>query len=609
MVKSKDSVLLDYQKSVEDQSVIIKDLKTRLNNMSLSRLGLFLFEILVVGLIIYFGFNLVFDVLLFVPILLFMALVKKQVRLGLDLAYQEQLHWVFTNEVSALLDRKNGYEHGDAYGDEAHPYVSDLDIFGEGSLYASVNRCNTQEGMDLLAQNLLSANDKTIIETRQEAIKEVNGHIDQTFRFRAALHGHQKHQLTAIKRKIDTQLPLELQFTHNKSLRAYTLVVPFLTLACLALGAYYGGSVWDIFVVVALFNITLTFAYLKRINIVHEGFSGSSKFLNSFSNAITWTESIKWNSLYILAFFKDHKEDSRVSLQIKQLSGIIQSFDARLNMLLGAILNIFLLWDLRCAIKLDNWYKESSSDLVQGLYRISQFEELISFATLSHNEPDWQLPIIGETFGFRAAALGHPLIPAGKRIYNDYMLLSEPTVDIVTGSNMAGKSTFLRTVGINMVLAYAGAVVCADMLMLSVFSAVTYMRIKDSLNDQTSTFKAELNRLKMILDTIETVPNSFVLIDEMLRGTNSKDKYSGSKVFIEKLVSERVPSLFATHDLQLSELAEEHPAKVRNFHFDIQINAGEMEFDYKLKHGACKTFNAAILLKQIGLSLDPKTEA
>jgi hypothetical protein len=603
MVNSKDSILSDYQNKEARQSEAIKDLKASLNNISLSRLGLFLFEILIVGLIIYFGFNLVFDLLLLVPVVLFMVQVKKQIRIQRDLAYHEQLHWIFWNELQQLQQRKNGYEDGGIYQDESHPYASDLDIFGEGSLYATINRCNTEEGMDLLAANLSAPNTKLVIERRQEAIQEVKMHIDKTFEFRAELHGHEKHQLAVLKKKIRTQLPHELQFTHNKFLQAYTPAAPFVALVSFVVAAYFGGSVWDIFVAVALFHAALTFGYGKRIGAVHEGFGGSSRFLNAFSNAITWTESIEWKSSYVLDFFKDHQEDSRVSLQIKQLSTIINAFDARLNMLLAVLLNVFLLWDLRCALRLDRWYRDSSSDLLQGLYRISQFEELISFATLSHNEPDWQLPVLSPEFKLHTSGIGHPLIPGSKRIYNDHILLTKPTVDIVTGSNMAGKSTFLRTIGINMVLAYAGSVVCAEQLHLSVFSPVTYMRIKDSLNDQTSTFKAELNRLKMILDTIVQVPNSFVLIDEMLRGTNSKDKFSGSKVFIEKLVSQQVPSLFATHDLQLSEMAETHPGEIRNFHFDIQIREGEMEFDYKVKHGACKTFNAAILLEQIGLRL------
>jgi DNA mismatch repair ATPase MutS len=604
MVKTKDSILSDYRKKAETQRSIIDGLKTKLNHISLSRLGLFLFEIFIVGLIIYLGFNFVFNILLVVPVLVFMFLVKKQAAVQEQLHYNEQLHWIFTNEINAITNRKNGYYNGEQYESEDHPYTSDLDIFGAGSLYAVINRCNTADGMDLLATHLSRPGTIQIIEARQQAIAELSVHIEKTFLFRAELHGHNKNQLKALQQKITTQLPAELAFTHKGFLKTYTRIVPFIMIAALAVGIYFGGTAWNIFVLLALFNIAYTFFHLKQINLVHEGFSGSAKFLNSFSNAIRWTEGITWTSAYILGFFKDQHEDSRVSAQIKTLSGIIQAFDARLNMLLGSILNVFLLWDFRCALRLDKWYREASGDLLQGLNRISQFEELISMATLSHNEPGWTVPVLSAAFKLHAAEMGHPLIPEDKRIYNDYMLLTHPTVDIVTGSNMAGKSTFLRTAGINMVLAYAGAVVCCNQLHVSIFSVVTYMRIKDSLNDQTSTFKAELNRLKMILDAISSIPNSLVLIDEMLRGTNSKDKYSGSKVFIQKLISQQVPSLFATHDLQLSEMAEQYPAQVRNYHFDIQITAGEMNFDYKLKHGACKTFNAAILLKQIGLSLE-----
>ncbi|MNY06591.1 DNA mismatch repair protein MutS [compost metagenome] len=241
--------------------------------------------------------------------------------------------------------------------------------------------------------------------------------------------------------------------------------------------------------------------------------------------------------------------------------------------------------------------------MVKGLNRISRFEELISLATLSYNQPGWNFPVIEDVFHLKAVNIGHPLIHEHERIVNSFELMQKPTVDIVTGSNMAGKSTFLRTVGINMSLAFAGAPVCADQLSLSVFNILSYMRIKDSLNDHTSTFKAELNRLKMILDSIQTSRNSFVLIDEMLRGTNSKDKYLGSKVFIEKLIEQNTPALFATHDLQLSEMQDSYPQQIRNYHFDIQISEGEMNFDYKLKQGPCSTFNAALLLKEIGLTL------
>jgi DNA mismatch repair ATPase MutS len=169
---------------------------------------------------------------------------------------------------------------------------------------------------------------------------------------------------------------------------------------------------------------------------------------------------------------------------------------------------------------------------------------------------------------------------------------------------MAGKSTFLRTVGVNMILAFAGAKVCASSFKTSIFKLVSYMRIKDSLQNQTSTFKAEIDRLKMILDYTQQEKHALVLIDEMLRGTNSKDKYLGTKVFIKKLIAQRTPGFIATHDLQIADLVEEYPEQLRNFHFDIQIQENEMYFDYQIKEGKCETFNASLLLKAIGLDID-----
>jgi len=169
---------------------------------------------------------------------------------------------------------------------------------------------------------------------------------------------------------------------------------------------------------------------------------------------------------------------------------------------------------------------------------------------------------------------------------------------------MAGKSTFLRTIGINTVLALCGAPVCAAEMKVSVITIITYMRIKDSLNESTSTFKAELDRLQMLLKAVESDQKVFFLIDEMLRGTNSVDKYRGSKAVIEQLIKKKGVGMVATHDLQIAELEAAHPDYVRNFYFDIKVKDGEMLFDYKLKHGECKTFNASLLLKQIGIEVE-----
>ncbi|KIO78443.1 DNA mismatch repair protein MutS [Pedobacter lusitanus] len=605
MVKSKDSILKDYQNNVSTQEAQIRELNKTLNNISLSRLGLFIAEILLVSITIYLGYHWITGILMCIPVLYFMVLVKRQTIKENELNYAEKLLFVFQNEVSVMLTGKNKYKEGKHFEDEYHPYSSDLDIYGHSSLFAFINRSNTVNGMKLLADSLNKPANLEIIRERQAAIIELTGHIGQTFHFRAGLQNHKPEQLEIISYKLEHEMPDQLKFTHNKLLRIYTAIVPFISAVLIILGILYGDPFWKGLGFYAVINIALSFGLGKKINLIHSGFSGSASLLNAISGTVKWTEELKWESKYIKGFFTEKILAVPLSLQIKKLSGIINSFDVRLNMVVGTLYNVFLLWDFRCAIQLDKWFVNSSDQLIKGLYTISQFEELISFATFNHNEPDLTFPVITETFHFEAKELGHPLIAENKRIVNDYNFDTHPTVDIVTGSNMAGKSTFLRTGGINMVLAFSGAPVCAKYMKVSIFEILTYMRIKDSLNDQTSTFKAELNRLKMILEGVTTLSHPLVLIDEMLRGTNSKDKYLGSKVFIQQMILKATPTLFATHDLQLSEMIEKYAGQVRNYHFDIQLAEGEMNFDYKLKEGACKTFNAALLLKEIGLSFNP----
>lgn len=606
MVKSKDSILKGYQNNVVIQQSLIIKLKDNLNTISYSRLGLFLIEIFLVTLIILTGYHWFMGVFACFPVIYFAVVLKRQVKVQNELNYTEKLLFVFQNEVELIITGHQKYEDGNAFASESHSYASDLDIYGASSLYAFINRSNTVKGMQILADSLGKPADRDTIMKRQEAIAEMKDHIDDTFHFRAGLQYHKPQQLEVIKYKIAHKMAGQLEFTHNKFLRLYTMLTPVLSIGLLVLGIIYGGVFWKILGAYFLYNLGLSTRYRKNIGTINIGFGDSSIVLNSIADTIRWTQQINWKSIYIKKLFNDDDLKTPLNTQIKQLSAIIGALDAGRNLFVGPFLKGFLLWDFKYIIKLDSWHINYSQQLLAGLNTISHFEELISFATLAHNQPDWNAPVIADDFVFEATGLGHPLISDNKRVINDYQFENNPTTDIVTGSNMAGKSTFLRTVGINMVLAFSGAPVCAVAMKSSIFNLLTYMRIRDSLNDQTSTFKAELNRLKMILEGVKELPHPLVLIDEMLRGTNSKDKYLGSKVFIQQMIKEKTPTLFATHDLQLSEMIELYQKEVRNYHFDIQLAEGEMNFDYKLKYGACKTFNAALLLKEIGLSFNPE---
>ena len=604
MLKTQAQIISGYSQKITEVTDRIDHTKKRIDQLSLVRIGLFLIEVLFFVLLLNSAddsWRTLLQVLMLLPVLVFAYIVKKQSKLDREIEYQKELLWVYQNEWNILNGKVNGYDDGKSFESESHPYSSDLDIFGNASLYGFLNRCYTKNGRELLAKSLAEKSCRSRIIERQEAIKEMQTKIEDTFDFRANLHGHDVEKIEQIKIQLKFQLDEQLSFIRNKILKSYVAITPYISGMIFLAAIFLNGTFWNVLTIYMIINIGVTVLQNSKIDKVFYSFGGSSNLLNGYADAILWTENHQWTSAYIMALFQSKVP---VSQEIKALSKIIQRFDTRLNVVVGTVLNALSLWDLKCCIQLNQWYQSSSSDVISALNHLGDFEELISLATLSHNEPEWVFPEITDVFALTTTAVGHPLISPKIRITNSFSLEAKPTVDIVTGSNMAGKSTFLRTLGINMVLAYAGAPVCAQSMSLSVFSINTYMRIKDSLNESTSTFKAELNRLKMILDHVVSDKDTFVLIDEMLRGTNSRDKYLGSKVFVEKLIAEGTPALFATHDLQLADLKDDHEQTLRNFHFDIQIADGEMKFDYKLKQGPCTTFNAAILLKEIGLTLE-----
>lgn len=604
MLKTQAQIISDYSIRISEVTAQMENRKKRVDQLSFLRIGLFLAEILLFVLLLNSddnGWRILVQVGLIIPVIVFAFVVKKQSALDLEIAYQKQLLWVYQNEWNQLNGLKNGYNDGSQFESELHPYTSDLDIFGNASLYSLLNRGCTKNGTAVLAKSLSEKVSKTEILTRQEAVKEILNHIEDTFDFRANLHGHDVEQIELIKGQLEHQLGGQLAFIRNSLLKFYIALTPYISCLLLLAGLFVNGVFWNVLTLYCLINIAWNVSQGSKINKVFYSFGGGSGLLNGYADAIFWTENHKWESSYLLSLTG---AETQVSKEIKSLSKIIQNFDARLNIIVGVALNALLLWDLRCCVRLNKWHEASSTDVISALNHLGNFEEIISLATLAHNQAEWTFPDIDDAFSLKVEQIGHPLITPELRISNDFSVENIPTVDIVTGSNMAGKSTFLRTLGINMVLAYAGAPVCAKYMRLSEFSINTYMRIKDSLNENTSTFKAELNRLKMILDNVVNDKNTFVLIDEMLRGTNSRDKYLGSKVFVEKLIIEKTPALFATHDLQLADLKQTNENTLRNYHFDISINDGEMMFDYKLKNGPCETFNAAILLKEIGLTLD-----
>jgi DNA mismatch repair ATPase MutS len=277
----------------------------------------------------------------------------------------------------------------------------------------------------------------------------------------------------------------------------------------------------------------------------------------------------------------------------------------RLNVFVFFFLNSFLLWDARQMLALNAWKQKHTNDINNWFLAIASTEVSISIAILHFNQPNFCFPTISPThFEFKATNLGHPLIQSNKCVSNNFSQNGTGNIALITGSNMGGKSTFLRSVGINSVLALMGAPVCATEFTIANVELMSSMRIADNLAESTSTFYAELKKLQVIIEAVKQQRKVFVLLDEILRGTNSFDRHTGSKALIQQFIKQNAVAIIATHDVELAALENQFPTAMHNYHFDVQVANEELYFDYKLKNGICTSLNASILMKKIGIEMN-----
>lgn len=579
--------------------------KSDSNTYSFIRLAVFI----AMGVFIFVGaMNNNFTVIaVSVPVLLviFAVLVKKQSIYDKQYKYYSNLKLINDNEIASIQTRGNLYDNGAGFSNERHFYTADLDIFGNMSLFQLMNRAATRPGRSKLADWLSAPANKPVILERQAAAQEIADKNQWKLEFQTLLLFANKTDSEVLK-GLFTFLHHPLDIPGEAALSKYIRVAPYLLLAAVV-GAFFWPVAKLIAIILGITNLSIVSLkgnYIAKSSNVADKIS---KILSGYASVFDQIEKEDWQSAHnhtLALKIKQHQTSKNIAL----LARLIEKMNYNLNMVVGVILNLFFLWALKQTIAIEQWKRNNEHSLEDAFEVIADFEAIASIGGLRFNYPEWSFPQIadGDAYTLVAQNIAHPLINNVTRITNDYELTDTHKIDIITGSNMAGKSTFLRTIGINTVLALCGAPVCANSMRVSVMTMVSYMRIKDSLNESTSTFKAELDRLQMLLKAVEHEYKVFFLIDEMLRGTNSVDKYLGSKAVIEQLIAKNAVGMVATHDLQIAQLEEKYPDYVRNFYFDIQVVAGEMLFDYKIKHGECKTFNASLLLKQIGI--DIKTE-
>ena len=469
-------------------------------------------------------------------------------------------------------------------------------------MYQYLNRCSGSGGRKRLAGWLKEAADTPEAMARQGAVKDLASNLDWRQEFQATgllspENDPEADDLLSWVSKKDTLFS-------SRKWQYILIILPAATLISLVLAFFVISFNIPIFLV--LVQLGIVSVYLRRINLYHNQIGKKYSLLKKYGSLLSLIEKEEFQDPELNELKSGLLSGGeKVSASIRKLAAISDSFDRRLNMLLGAVLDGLLLWDLQCIARLENWKSRYRDQLPVWLQVIGSIDALSSLGCFFYNNPDYVFPEFSNNeFRLNAGKMGHPLIPPSERISNDFRLDKDNSFMLITGSNMSGKSTFLRTCGINLVLGMAGAPVCAEYFEFQPLKIYTSMRVTDSLLSRESTFYAELKKLKRIIIAFRDDENAFVLLDEILKGTNSRDKHFGSEMFIRQLIDFRAAGMIATHDLELGSLEEDLEGKIKNFCFEVQIRDSQFHYDYKLIEGIARTLNATELMRQMGISID-----
>ena len=520
----------------------------------------------------------------------------------------EKQRFVAQNELALLAGETNAFPDGGQWLDTG-AYLHDLDIFGPQSLFHLLNRTTTARGAAALAGRLREPLlQPAAIEEQQQAIRVLAGQpgLRQRLTATGLLIGSGEIDFGAATLREWLETPPRLY--PRIAIRVVILLLSGFNLY--AFYALFAGSYLPL--IAGFFVSRLVWGvYARYIGHQHRLIAHKHALLDQYAG--------------ILAVFNDAKTaDSPFLLQlqnktgkahaaIRRLSRLTSAFDQRLNLLVNVLLNSFFFYDMQCMIALERWKSANRSELLTWIEAVATVECLNSLAAYAFNHPEnsYPVPVAAEhkapgtgsspALFIRAERLAHPLIPPRRRIANDLTIGEEERLILVTGSNMAGKTTFLRTFGVNLLMAECGLPVCATTFVFTPLQLLTSLRISDSLQEQTSYFMAELKKLQAIVRRLETGVPALVLIDEILRGTNSEDKTYGSEQFIRKLLRYPALSLFATHDLTLGRLEKELPGEIRNYCFESIIEGNDLRFDYRLQRGIAHNRNASFLMQQMGI--------
>ena len=589
-----------FQARAENFDQQIDDLKSKYKTFSFYRMATFVVFLALAILSIKSGQGLLLIIIAALFILIFGLLVNQHNRINKKKKINQLLSEINKEEMQRLNHDFEGISEGNEFTDEQHPYDIDLDIYGRNSLFQLINRTGTHGGKLLLNSWLAQASSTEIIKLRQRAVSELSPMVD--WRQKLQAYGRNNPGTEEKEQGFFSWLEGENVIRNNPFYR----IIPYLVIA-FSLSLLSGVMFFNLPMQFLLLPFIVTGYFLFKIidysRTTYNMTLSGIHILESVEQIILLIENQKFEHECLIRLQKQLLPKNMVASQkIKELRKIFELLSLRGNQIY-LILNSIFLFDFILLAKAEKWRVNYKDEISEWFGAIAEFEALSSIAAFAFANEDYVFPeIMEKAYFFHGTNLGHPLIPDGQRVKNNFKLEGRGNSCIITGSNMAGKSTFLRTVGINAVLALTGAPVCANTFQMSNIRVFTSMRTKDNLEENISSFYAELLRLKMLLEQINEDKPILFLLDEILKGTNSADRHIGAESLILQLNKTNAFGLVSTHDLELGNLQKKNN-QITNYNFSSSIDGEEIVFDYKLQEGICKSTNASQLMAKIGIKI------
>ena len=574
----------------------------RYNQLAFWRLVWFLGGVLAVWLLIRLGQQLPAAVAFLVGVAGFLALLKRHQAVRQERDLNHHLAFVNKDEAARLKRHYLRSETGEQFASTTHSYSGDLDVFGKHSLFRLLNRTHTHAGQNRLAAWLLNPAAPDAVRLRQLAVAELKPQLDWRQQIEAIAYAE-----TTIGQSPDALI--EWTTAENQPLPGYLNVIRFL-FPVLTLGlfvAWLTGYAPGVAVLLAWGVNSLVLSRTgARAKAASEQTFAISAALRAFRAMFQQAERVQGESVRLQAARQALTSDGRpASEAIRQLARLTEGLNYRCNPYFYLFFGVATLWDIHYLFRLERWRNRHGSNLRPWFDALGDLETLNSLAGFAYAHPEYGTPEISdEPLTLRLVSAAHPLLPPDHSVTNSLSLTGSGQTVLITGSNMSGKSTFLRTAGANVVLALAGAVVSAESIVCSTVRVFTSMRTQDSLEESTSSFYAELKRLQTLIGLTKQPRSIPVLyfLDEILKGTNSADRHRGAEALIRQMHCKTASGFVSTHDLELGQL---HDAAgfVRNYHFQSDLRNGELVFDYKLRDGICESFNASQLMRAIGIEV------